>query len=381
MALGLTALLLLLALLRAFFLGLYQVDSPSMEPSLHGSSEDGDWVLVAFGRGESLRRHDLVVVVPEGESEPFVKRVVGLPGEAVALRAGDLWIDGELWRSPAGLPVPIAVFDDARDRLEVDWRLTELWSRDGAGWLLDGTSVPEGADLGLAFLRLGLSDHRPASGGGRIEGRVHVADGRLEFEVEPLDPGFVLRAGLRERGDEFELVLTPLEGAPRARAVLRRDSPEGREQLVVTELSWPAGRRRVALANVDDRLTLEVDGERVLTHDYDGNHFHPRDEALAGISMPTDRVFLGGRGGRARFSGVRVLRDLHYTARGEHGVGEAVQLGPDELFLLGDNSRESLDGRDWGPTPRSAVVGRPLAVVWPPSRVRWLGRPDPPPKP
>jgi signal peptidase I len=371
---GLALLALLAVLARAFFLGLYQVDSPSMEPTLHGSPEDGDWVLVAFGRGEGLRRHDLVVLVPEGETEPFVKRVVGLPGEAVALRAGDLWIDGAPLRSPGGLPVPIPVFDDSRDRLEVDWRLSELWSRAGEAWELDASGVAPGADAGLAFLRLPLADHQPAPGGGRLPGRVHVGDGRLEFEVEPLDRDFVLRAGLREQGDEFELALEPA-GEGRARAVLTRESPLGREELAAAELPLAAGAHRIALWNVDDRLGLEVDGRRVLTHDYEGNHFHPRDEAHAGLSMPTDRAFLGGRGGRARFRGVRVLRDLHYTARGEHGVGEAVQLGPDEVFLLGDNSRESRDGRDWGPTPLSAVVGRPLAVLWPPSRARWLARP------
>ena len=92
------------------------------------------------------------------------------------------------------------------------------------------------------------------------------------------------------------------------------------------------------------------------------------------MSLPTDRVFLGGRGGRARFSGVRVLRGLHYTARGEFGVDEGVTLGPQEVFLLGDNSRDSRDGRDWGPTPLSAVVGRPLFVVWPPGCLRSLSR-------
>ena len=96
----LLALALVLVVLRTFFFGVYQVDSPSMEPTLHGSEEDGDWVLVRYGRGTPLRRYDLVVIVPEGESEPYVKRVVGLPGEKVAIRAGDPWIDGELWQIP-----------------------------------------------------------------------------------------------------------------------------------------------------------------------------------------------------------------------------------------------------------------------------------------
>lgn len=370
---GLGTLALLLILVRAFFLGLYRVDSPSMEPTLHGSAEEGDWVLVRFGRSD-LRRFDLAVLVPEGESEPFVKRVIGLPGEEVALRGGDVWIDGEVLRSSRGLAVPLVVFDGERDQAEVDWRLSDLWTVGPEGWLLEASEVPEGADAGLAFMRLGLADHLRLESGRRAGGRLHVGDGRLEFEVETLDASFRLRAGLREQGDEFELVVEPGEGGL-AVASLRRESPLGAEELAQAELRWTDSPHAIAFWNADDRLGVEVDGELVLDHAYEANTLHPRDEAQAGISMPTDRVYLGGRGGRARFRGVRVLRDLHYTSRGEHGVGEAVQLGPDEVFLLGDNSRESRDGRDWGPTALSTVVGRPLAILWPPSRAGWIERP------
>ena len=357
--------------LRAFFFGVYYVDSPSMEPTLHGADAGGDWVLVRYGRGDTIQRYDLVVIVPDGESEPYVKRVLGLPGELVELRGGDLWIDDRIHRSEAGLPVPITIFDDTRHDFAVDWRLGERWSAGEAGWELDASDVPSGAAAGLAFLRLGLSDHFDVPGVGRAEGRVDVADGRLEFDVEVLSGAFVLRAGLRERGDEFEVRIDPSTDGPGRLTLLRR-SPAGDEELGTAEVGFGAGRHRIGFENVGDLLVVELDGRRVLEHAYDGNRFHPRDDAKSGMSLPTDRIFLGGRGGRARFSGIRVLRDLHYTPRGEFAVQEALQLGPDELFLLGDNSRDSRDGRDWGPTPLSAVVGRPLRVLWPLERARAL---------
>lgn len=357
--------------LRTFFFGVYYVDSPSMEPTLHGATEGGDWVLVGYGRGDEVRRYDLVVIVPEGESEPYVKRVLGLPGERIALRGGDVWIEGHIHRSAAGLPVPVPIFDTARHDLSVDWRLGERWSAEAEGWVLDADDIPEGAAAGLAYLRLGLSDHYDVPGAGRVEGRVDVADGRLEFEVEVLSGDFVLRAGLRERGDEFELRIEP-RGAGRAGLSLLRRSPAGQEELAATDVAFGDGPHRVAFENVADLLAVELDGELVLERAYDGNRFHPRDDAKSGMSLPTDRIFLGGRGGQARFSDIRVLRDLHYTPRGEFAIEEAVQLGPDQVFLLGDNSRDSQDGRDWGPTPLSAVVGRPLWVVWPLNHARRL---------
>lgn len=48
---------------------------------------------------------------------------------------------------------------------------------------------------------------------------------------------------------------------------------------------------------------------------------------------------------------------------------DSVQLGADDYFVLGDNSRSSLDSRYWGPVPREAIVGRVTKIYWPAGRV------------
>jgi signal peptidase I len=58
--------------------------------------------------------------------------------------------------------------------------------------------------------------------------------------------------------------------------------------------------------------------------------------------------------------------------------GRPITLGPDEYFLLGDNSRMSYDARLWpsfeghqpGATPRDQLCGRVVGIVWPPQRWR-----------
>ena len=48
-----------------------------------------------------------------------------------------------------------------------------------------------------------------------------------------------------------------------------------------------------------------------------------------------------------------------------HNTGNIYQVPPRDLFVLGDNSRSSLDGRFWGSLPEHALVGRAVFVYWP----------------
>ncbi|MGH9106208.1 MAG: signal peptidase I [Acidimicrobiales bacterium] len=43
-----------------------------------------------------------------------------------------------------------------------------------------------------------------------------------------------------------------------------------------------------------------------------------------------------------------------------------------DLFMMGDNRKDSYDSRYWGPLPGSYIVGRAFVLMWPPGRVRFL---------
>ncbi len=68
--------------------------------------------------------------------------------------------------------------------------------------------------------------------------------------------------------------------------------------------------------------------------------------------------------------GVRYLRAGHLRATPEGSASYVVP--PGSAFVLGDDSQDSWDSRFTGGVPRERWIGRPVAVVWPPARWRWL---------
>ena len=76
-----------------------QVLGQSMEPNLHSTQRVVvEKVTYRFLHGP--RRGDIVVIDLPGQTEMLIKRVVGLPGESVEVRNGQVYIDGEPLNEP-----------------------------------------------------------------------------------------------------------------------------------------------------------------------------------------------------------------------------------------------------------------------------------------
>lgn len=156
-------------LVRTFLFTTFWIPSGSMEPTLSGERRDRVIVNRLSYKLHDVNRGDIIVFeVPDGEPlmqvdgqqvNDLIKRVVGLPGETVELRDGEVYVDGEVLDEPylpegtTTEPCPpenettfeipedsVFVMGDNRDR-----------SRDARCWTVH--SVEESAIVGRAFVR------------------------------------------------------------------------------------------------------------------------------------------------------------------------------------------------------------------------------------
>lgn len=104
-------------LIQAYIVKPYRIPSASMESALM----TGDRVLVdrISWRFCEPRRYDIVVFRPPLTGPAFVKRIVGLPGDTLSLRDGELYVNGR--RAPLshvhrahGMPAPTQAVSNGR---------------------------------------------------------------------------------------------------------------------------------------------------------------------------------------------------------------------------------------------------------------------------
>jgi len=90
-----------------------RVEGISMEPNLH----DGEFVVVnrlAYRWGEPERGDVIVFHFPSDPRRRFIKRVVGLPGDTVTIRDGQVLINGSVLEEP---------YLDEEPRYHGEWRI------------------------------------------------------------------------------------------------------------------------------------------------------------------------------------------------------------------------------------------------------------------
>jgi signal peptidase I len=335
------------------------------------------------------RRWEVAVFHYPGEpSQPYVKRVVGLPGETVQVVGGDVQIDGRIARKTLAeqRAARVLVYDNAFVPRDSD-RYPRLQfrrdlGRDGlpSGWRAEGSrlvheATGEGPDLpdwvdyrhwepDRARYAL-VYDYNPYNGGD-LRGENVVNDLMVEARVTVGPDAVAALVRLDSGADRFVVSVPVGGGVPEVRRNGRKLPPvrvQGDRPVPL-----PVGRPVLLEASVmDRRLSVAIDGALLFDPiDYD--------DPAVGPGHRPGPVALGVRGGSMTVDGLKVFRDVYYTGtmaglpRRPFGVDAPYQLGPDEFFVLGDNSPVSNDSRFWVGSPvvrGDLFLGKPFLVHLP----------------
>ncbi len=293
-----------------------------------------------------------------------MKRVVGFPGETIEIRGGDVYVNGEMARKSLAKQREMAVLvhDTAWPYSKHDvhscWLTKDRWMFTSDSWRSDAIASRL---QWLNYLHLRRSPSLPPA----VE------------ESPVLDEDGYNQAASRQLNQATDLMLVCNLSAI-GQGQLAFKANDGRETFQVsivpvtgaitleeTVMSCKRFKRRLAsslatelvLSLIDRQVILAIEGRELLNYPFD-----PVAETAAGTSTP---FAIGSSGLDVQVTRIQIYRDIYYTPATRASDSKSRQLGPDEYFVLGDNSPISRDSRSWmgGELVRgSSLVGRLLAV-------------------
>lgn len=282
----------------------YEVDGLSMAPGLMPGDVVATGWLPLIDRARPPRRFERWIIDAD-DGAATIKRVVGLPGEDVTIRDGDLLAEGEVvLKSPAvlaevALPVAVPIEHDENHA----WMPPSDVLDDAAFANEVNRPLESVRDVGVvAVVHAGPTGSRA---------RVAVGDARIDWRL----PAAVRCRLIAGRLDGRLVAAAWIDRDPEAADDRRSVLPNRTPAAWTAAVSWPPG----------------VAGP-----------------TEAGCSVSVDA---GGKVER-----IAAWRDVHYRPRTDDAT--TWQLDADSFLVLGDFPTGSIDSRAWGPRPRHALRHR-----------------------
>jgi len=349
------------------------------------------------------QRWDVVVFRnPQDNHMMYIKRLVGLPGETLAIVRGDVFIrdgDGEYRVATKPKSVQDAMWQLVHDNNYIadhtkapdapQWTpadgQADRWTTAHAGrsFLFAGSAPSTSARLEFRAPRdvfLPQSSYNLIEPNSLAYERDIVTDLRLSCVFIPADPTAALALRLTSFDDTFRAEITA-DGTVR----LLYDTGKGLAVQTTQLLPLvPGTGYELALEHADLGVRFYVDDRLVFQStpaEYHVTYHQAVNRARSLERVPKPEVTVEASGGASQVRHLRVMRDVYYTAtklEGKSGLGwpqyevanlmglpgserDAAGWGSldkpielvggqgdlDEFFMLGDNSAVSLDSRAW----------------------------------
>ncbi len=270
------------------------------------------------------QRWEPVVFHSPADSQLTVKRIVGLPGEVVELRAGDVRINGQVATKS------LSEMRALRQLIHEETNAVRRWRGKSWHWLGGAWQVTTN-DGDWHWLR-----YQHQNG-------------------EPITDDSTYNSGLTRRVFPVRDLCLSASVHVNGKGLLAVRFDNGREQF-----SWQGNVQSDVLLETftfDGRWQVFLNGELAMTENLDSN------AQIVGSAAP---FAIGTKNLDVAFSDLRIYRDIYHASRNDElGITQPMTpiiLGANEIFVLGDNGPISLDSRHWGPVPLRLVVGRLLDV-------------------
>ena len=301
--------------------------------------ERGDSLLIdrtAFNWRGPRRWETVVFCYPHDGGPLCVKRIVGLPGETVELRGGDVLVDGSV------------VVKSLAQQRAVRQRVFRK-----------GCLSPHG--------HAGVENGQPLTDdlayNGSLSRRINfLSDFMLSAQVENLGSGWLVvqidsspwsvRVDANQR-DANQRDVTQGQGLVEIR--------QREQQVKHLKLSQAICERIeesffLEISTFDSQLLVAIDSQVLLRYPL------PAPKLPEGTAQP---FVITAWSAEVDFLDWTLWRDIYYTQI-PVGIGPTQpvrhKLAAEEWFVLGDNSPISLDSRVWGPLPRRLLFGKPLGI-------------------
>lgn len=388
---------------------------------------------------------------PNHPSQAYVKRIAGLPGEAIQIKGGNLFANGEICRKSLAfqraMRIPVLIAAHSPHHIQQDtphWEPGSGWRASRATGTFDFTPPPEDstdssepawrwmtyvdrppasnkaiATMDVSHLPLSFSLPNPgidspvaflpdtedaAKGTLIVEGalspdwehRLRDLSASPEFQaaidrlahisrnpgvtdtygyndrreigrnhVEDLMIATRLRLGESaqltiEMGDWHQQFQLRLDASRRTLSLWRRDSDQPLHTSPMPAALLKGESALLEMSVMDRQVLVAINGvEPFPPWRYDPN---------PASNHPPTLPRIAARGGTVEIDELNLYRDVYYTpGYRRNGIHSPYVLGPNEYFVLGDNSPVSLDSRSWADpaVPANLLVGKPFVVHLP----------------